>query len=58
MTRKDEINTFITNFNEYTVTVLASKENAQKFLQDSGIYTKNGNLKKVYKTPYTAQKTT
>ncbi|WP_298504366.1 hypothetical protein [uncultured Sphaerochaeta sp.] len=58
MTRNDEINTFITNFNAYTVTVLASKEKAQKFLQDSGIYTKKGNLKKEYRTPCTAQKTT
>jgi len=53
-----EIEEFIRNFNEYTKEVASSKKKSQEYLQSVGLYTKKGNLRKEYKAPCTAKKTT
>jgi len=46
-----EISSFIAEFESYMTSVITSKEKARKFLQDAGIYTKKGRLRKEYRSP-------
>jgi len=46
-----EISSFIAEFESYMASVITSKEKARKFLQDAGIYTKKGRLRKEYRSP-------
>ena len=46
-----EITSFIAEFESYMASVITSKERARKFLQDAGIYTKKGHLRKEYRSP-------
>ena len=46
-----EITSFIAEFESYMASVITSKEKARKFLQDAGIYTKKGRLRKEYRSP-------
>ena len=46
-----EITSFIAEFESYMASVITSKEKARKFLQDAGIYTEKGRLRKGYRRP-------
>ena len=46
-----EITSFIAEFESYMASVITSKEKARKVLQDAGIYTKRGRLRKEYRSP-------
>lgn len=53
-----EIKEFIRSFNEYTKEITSTKEKSREYLQDVGLYTKKGTLKKEYKSSCTVKKTT
>ena len=46
-----EITSIIAEFESSMASVITSKEKARKFLQDAGIYTKRGRLRKEYRSP-------
>ncbi len=46
---KEEQKKYIEELKKFRKELLASKQKAQKFLQDAGIHTKKGNLTKAYK---------